>query len=59
MLVYWVPHIHWRKSVFDSSGEDFDNSDEVVENLIQTNFQDNVVDSNNNLCVSMRIRPKF
>jgi len=59
-----VPHIHWRKITFDSSGKTFDRSDEVVKNLRPTNFRDNAIDSlvdssSNNLGVSECIKPEF
>ena len=38
LLVFWIPHINWRRADFDSSSETFDN-------LRQTNFLDNAVDS--------------
>ena len=34
LLVFWMPHIQWRMTTFDSSGE-------AVENIRQTNFRDN------------------
>ena len=63
LLVFWVPHIHWRKTTFDSSSEASDSCSEAVENLRQTNFQDNIVnspiDSGSSLGISERIQLEF